>query len=132
MRVADGDLTARTGVQRNDELGEAAEMFDVMVERLDAVEKERALMLSSISHDLRTPLAALRASVEAIRDGESAREADYLALRAEMENQLRQLETVVRQMDVRSAEQEGLLRLLWRALSRARLQQHQRIAADDL
>ena len=26
-------------------------------------------MLSSISHDLRTPLAALRASVEAIRDG---------------------------------------------------------------
>jgi two-component system sensor histidine kinase BaeS len=40
-----------------------------MVVRLEAVEKERALMLSSISHDLRTPLAALRASVEAIRDG---------------------------------------------------------------
>lgn len=69
MRVADGDLAARTGVRRTDELGEAAAMFDVMVERLGAVEQERGLMLSSISHDLRTPLAALRAAVEAIRDG---------------------------------------------------------------
>ena len=38
MQVADGDLSARTGVTRNDELGEAAEMFDLMVERLAAVE----------------------------------------------------------------------------------------------
>ena len=69
MQVANGDLTARTGVIRHDELGDAAREFDRMVVRLDAVEQERALMLSSISHDLRTPLAALRASVEAIRDG---------------------------------------------------------------
>jgi two-component system, OmpR family, sensor histidine kinase BaeS len=68
-QVAAGDLAARTGVTRNDELGDAAREFDRMAERLAAVEKERSLMLSSISHDLRTPLAALRASVEAIRDG---------------------------------------------------------------
>ena len=68
-QVAAGDLAVRTGVTRNDELGDAAREFDRMTERLAAVEKERALMLSSISHDLRTPLAALRASVEAIRDG---------------------------------------------------------------
>ena len=68
-RVAGGDLAARSGVMRADELGDAASEFDRMVVRLEAVEKERTLMLSSISHDLRTPLAALRASVEAIRDG---------------------------------------------------------------
>lgn len=68
-RVAGGDLAARSGVVRADELGDAAVEFDRMVVRLGAVEKERTLMLSSISHDLRTPLAALRASVEAIRDG---------------------------------------------------------------
>lgn len=67
--VAAGDLTVRTGVIRNDELGDAAVEFDRMTERLAAIEAERSLMLSSISHDLRTPLAALRASVEAIRDG---------------------------------------------------------------
>ena len=69
IRVADGELDARTGVVRSDELGEAAAMFDLMVDRLDAVERERALMLSSISHDLRTPLASLRAAVEALCDG---------------------------------------------------------------
>ena len=69
VQVAAGDLTARTGVARRDELGDAARAFDRMVDRLGVVEKERTLMLSSISHDLRTPLAALRASVEAIRDG---------------------------------------------------------------
>ena len=68
-RVAGGDLAARSGVVRADELGDAAVEFDRMVVRLHAVEKERTMMLSSISHDLRTPLAALRASVEAIRDG---------------------------------------------------------------
>ena len=68
-RVAAGDLSARTGVHRSDELGDAARAFDRMAARLAAVEDERTLMLSSISHDLRTPLAALRASVEAIRDG---------------------------------------------------------------
>ena len=68
-RVTAGELGVRTGVDRNDELGDAAREFDRMTQRLAAVERERALMLSSISHDLRTPLAALRASVEAIRDG---------------------------------------------------------------
>jgi signal transduction histidine kinase len=67
--VAAGDLSARTGIVRGDELGDAAREFDRMAARLAAIEEERALMLSSISHDLRTPLAALRASVEAIRDG---------------------------------------------------------------
>lgn len=92
MKVADGDLTARTGVQRNDELGEAAQMFDVMVSRLDTVEKERSLMLSSISHDLRTPLAALRAAVEAIRDGVAPDPDLYLA---GMERQVRALSSLV-------------------------------------
>jgi signal transduction histidine kinase len=92
MRVADGDLTARTGVTRRDELGEAAEMFDRMVERLDAIEHERSLMLSSISHDLRTPLAALRAAVEAIRDGVAPDPEMYLT---GMERQVRALASLV-------------------------------------
>jgi tol-pal system protein YbgF len=65
---------------------------------------------------LEQQLVDLRAELQGIREGESAREADYLALRAEMEHQLRQLDTVVRQMDVRSAEQESLLREILAAL----------------
>lgn len=99
MRVADGDLSARSGVVRGDELGEAAAMFDTMVERLDAIEQERNLMLSSISHDLRTPLAALRAAVEAIRDGVASDPDRYLS---GMERQVAALAALVDDLQLHS------------------------------
>jgi len=108
MRVADGDLTARTGVTRSDELGEAAAMFDVMVDRLDSIERERALMLSSISHDLRTPLTALRASVEAIRDGVAADPDQYLT---GMERQVRALSALVDDLQLHSRLVSGTMEL---------------------
>ena len=108
MRVADGDLSARTGVTRRDELGEAAAMFDVMVDRLEAVERERSLMLSSISHDLRTPLTALRASVEAIRDGVAADPDMYLS---GMERQVRALSALVDDLHLHSRLVSGTIEL---------------------
>lgn len=84
-RVEDGDLTSRTGIARYDEIGQAARALDDMVERLARMEAERTtleqqrqMLLSSISHDLRTPLAALRAAVEAMQDGLAADPDRYL------------------------------------------------------
>lgn len=105
-RVAQGDLTARSGVMRADELGDAAAEFDRMVVRLEAVEKERALMLSSISHDLRTPLAALRASVEAIRDGVAA---DPDASMKGMEHQVQALAALVDDLGLHTRLASGTL-----------------------
>lgn len=74
--VGGGDLTVRTGVTRPDELGEAARALDTMIGRLQEAERERAdseesrrRFLTSVSHDLRTPLTALQAAVEALEDG---------------------------------------------------------------
>ncbi len=106
MRVAEGDLSARTGVVRSDELGEAAAMFDMMVDRLDAIERERAVMLSSISHDLRTPLAALRASVEAIRDGVAPDPDAYLS---GMERQITALASLVDDLQLHSRIVSGTI-----------------------
>lgn len=105
-RVAHGDLAARSGVVRTDELGDAAVEFDRMVVRLEAVEKERALMLSSISHDLRTPLAALRASVEAIRDGVAA---DPDASLKGMEHQVEALAALVDDLSLHTRLASGTL-----------------------
>jgi signal transduction histidine kinase len=113
MRVASGDLSARTGVIRNDELGEAAEMFDMMVERLNSIENERSLMLSSISHDLRTPLAALRAAVEAIRDGVADDPDLYLV---GMERQVRALSSLVDDLQLHTRLISGTLQLDWARL----------------
>jgi signal transduction histidine kinase len=75
-RIEEGDRAVRTGILRADELGHVAKALDELTARLDALERERAgfeeertAMLSSVGHDLRTPLAALRAAVEALSDG---------------------------------------------------------------
>jgi signal transduction histidine kinase len=75
-RMESGDRAARTSIERPDELGHVARALDELNERLDSLERERehyererTVMLSSISHDLRTPLSALRAAVEALADG---------------------------------------------------------------
>jgi two-component system sensor histidine kinase BaeS len=75
-RVAAGDFTARTGVTRRDEVGRTAQAVDSMVAALDEAAAERSrvagarqLLFTSIGHDLRTPLAAMRAAVESLQDG---------------------------------------------------------------
>ena len=75
-RVGEGDLSARTGVARSDELGAAADAIDEMIVRLDDATRERIRQraarrdfLAAVGHDLRSPLAALRAAIEAMEDG---------------------------------------------------------------
>jgi len=67
--VEAGDRSTRSAVTRADELGHVAAALNDAIERLDALERERRAMFSSIGHDLRTPLAALRAALEAMEDG---------------------------------------------------------------
>ena len=68
-RAGEGDLTARTKIDRRDELGSAARALDEMVAKLEASEEERRSLLTAVGHDLRTPLSSLQAAVEALQDG---------------------------------------------------------------
>lgn len=77
-KIASGDLTARTGVKRRDELGMAAVAVDEMADRLEATEEERRTFLASVGHDLRSPLASMKASIEALEDGLASDPQQYL------------------------------------------------------
>ncbi|MCE9622090.1 MAG: HAMP domain-containing histidine kinase [Actinomycetia bacterium] len=86
QRVAGGDLTARSGITRNDEVGRTAEAVDRMVGSLQAAADERERLTSArqllfigIGHDLRTPLAAMRAAIESVQDGVAPDPARYLS-----------------------------------------------------
>lgn len=85
--VAGGDLSVRTGITRRDEVGATAVAVDRMVVRLADTDAERARLaaarqdlLSSVGHDLRTPLAAMRSAVESLQDGLAPDPDRYLAL----------------------------------------------------
>jgi signal transduction histidine kinase len=75
--IGDGDLSARVGpLDAGPELDRLAATIDQMADRLRSVrdqehrvEQTRRDLITAVSHDLRTPLANLRAMVEAIDDG---------------------------------------------------------------
>ena len=98
-RVESGDLSVRSGIGRRDELGQAARAIDQMLARLDrleserdGIEEERRVLLSNIGHDLRSPLAALQAAVEALVDGVAPDPPRYLR---SMEHDLAALNALV-------------------------------------
>lgn len=67
--IGEGDLSARTNLEGEDEISRLGMTFDDMAE---AVEKDRKLerrLTTDVAHELRTPLMAIQATVEAILDG---------------------------------------------------------------
>ena len=76
VRLIDGDYTARTGIVQKDEIGELAETFDILSQRLDIAKGESARLeeirrefVANISHELRTPVTVLVGSLNALVDG---------------------------------------------------------------
>jgi two-component system sensor histidine kinase BaeS len=67
--LAEGRFNTRLPATRSDELGELADSFNQLAERLEAMEQSRRQWVADTSHELRTPLAVLRAQLEAIQDG---------------------------------------------------------------
>ena len=69
IRLSNGDLTARTGVNRRDELGELAQAFDDMASSLEAGEEWKRRIIADAAHELRTPVALLQGNLEMMSDG---------------------------------------------------------------
>jgi signal transduction histidine kinase len=69
-RFGHGDLSARAGATRQDELGDLARAFDRMAGRIETLLTAERRLLLDISHELRSPLARLAVAVELARSGE--------------------------------------------------------------
>ena len=75
-KLAQGDLQTRVPVQGRDEVAGLAVTFNQMAQQLQAADqKQRELenlrrdLIAWVSHDLQTPLASMRAILEALSDG---------------------------------------------------------------
>lgn len=75
-KLAEGDLKTRVPVHGRDEVAMLARTFNQMAEQLEAVDSKqreleqlRADLIAWVGHDLQTPLASIRAILEALEDG---------------------------------------------------------------
>ena len=64
-----GQLDYRISAVGDDELGQLARRFNHMAEQLHTAQTQQNEWLTQVAHELRTPLAAVRAEIEAIQDG---------------------------------------------------------------
>ena len=78
-RIAGGELGSEVEVEGHDEVAGLAGDFNRMAHALERaaqrereMEKARRDLVAAVSHDLRTPLAATRALIEALADGVAA------------------------------------------------------------
>lgn len=85
-RVAGGDLDFELPARGNSELASLARSFDAMRGALKDEAERRSRLLAAVSHDVKTPLTAIKGYLEAIADGlaEDRETRDrYLAIIAE-------------------------------------------------
>ena len=75
MSIAHGNLQTRTNVHGQDEIAALADTFNQMAQRLQAADQQRRQLdlmrrdlIAWVSHDLQTPLASIRAIIEALAD----------------------------------------------------------------
>jgi signal transduction histidine kinase len=68
-RVRAGDLSARTNMESDDELSRLGRAVDEMIAAVDKNKKLEHQLTTDVAHELRTPLMAMQATIEAMMDG---------------------------------------------------------------
>jgi signal transduction histidine kinase len=114
-RIGSEDPGVRTGVRRKDEVGALARAIEGMASRLADAHAERNRsdaarreFLAAVSHDLRTPLTAIQAALEALQDGVATEPQRYLQ---SMAHQLALLRGLVDDLFLLARIEAGDLRL---------------------
>ncbi len=77
--MRNGDYTRRVSVNTTDEVGQLAEAFNQMAAELAEADRSQKEFVANASHELRTPVAALRSHIENLVDRVSEPDPETLA-----------------------------------------------------
>jgi len=66
--IAAGHYESRLHKRTNDEIGDLTQSFNLMAEALAQTEATRRQLLGDVTHELKTPLASIKAYVEGLQD----------------------------------------------------------------
>jgi signal transduction histidine kinase len=117
-QLSGGDFQARVEVQDDDDLREIALALNAMAAELRAasqsrqeMEDARRQLIGAVSHDLRTPLATMRAMVESISDGIVTDPETIARYHASMQREIAYLSRLIDDLFELSQIDSGLLQL---------------------
>lgn len=95
--IKEGDLSARTNLEGNDEIAELGKTFDAMAESVEKNQQLERRLTMDVAHELRTPLMAIQSTVEAIVDGVFEPDAERLGtVNAEVQRLSRLVDALLR------------------------------------
>jgi two-component system, OmpR family, sensor histidine kinase BaeS len=116
--IAGGDLAHRVDIGGPSEVERLGEAFNEMATSLGEAEELRRRLVADVAHELRDPLAALRAQVEGVAEGVLPADPERLASLAD---DVRYLSRLVGDLQELSAAEAGRLRYDMQPLDLGRL-----------
>ena len=75
-----GDRRARTDLEGDDAIGVLGRTFDEMADAIEADRELERRLTADVAHELRTPLQAIQATVEAMQDGVMPADEEHLGI----------------------------------------------------
>lgn len=118
QHIAAGHYNQRVEVAGEDELSELAVSFNQMATALDNTEQRRLALIGDLAHELRTPLANIRAAMEGLTDGVLAPEAETFL---DVERETVRLQRLVGDLEELSRAEAGQILLSRQALDPSQL-----------
>ncbi|HEX4482312.1 MAG TPA: HAMP domain-containing sensor histidine kinase, partial [Solirubrobacteraceae bacterium] len=89
------DLSERLEVSGRDELARLATSFNTTLDALQAAVSAQRELIADASHELRTPIASLRANIQVLEDAHRLPQAEQQRLRADIVDELDELTALV-------------------------------------
>ncbi|QXM06823.1 sensor histidine kinase [Crassaminicella indica] len=70
QKLAEGDFSQRVkSYENDDEIGKVTKTFNAMADKLEKIEENRRSFISSVAHELRSPLTLIKGFVQGMVDG---------------------------------------------------------------
>ncbi len=95
LRGASLDLSRRLEVEGRDELGRLAESFNRTLDALERSVDSQRRLVADAGHELRTPIASLRANIQVLGEAQRLPAAEQVSLRDDIVGELDELTALV-------------------------------------